>query len=354
MEKGFLATHRLMVKTMKTMILNWTKNCLAVCQGADFILGGFGGLLVGEGIAEKLEVPFVQAHVQPITPTSEFPGLLTFGSLRNAKGIVNRLSHSITRQVFWQPLRTAVNTARRDVLGLPPTRFLGNVGLLRKPRAAILYGYSPRLLPRPKDWDAGIHVTGYWFLDPDPSWSPPPALNKFLDSGPMPIAIGFGSMSSQDAEATARLVLDAAQQSGQRVVLISGWGGMDAANLPDWAFLIDSVPHSWLFPRTSLAVHHGGAGTTGAALRAGIPSVIVPFGADQPFWGWLLSSKGLGACPCPRNKLTAGKLAAAISQTLANSKVRERTAELGRCIRSEDGVREAVTVLEQVVGAGCG
>jgi len=103
-------------------------------------------------------------------------------------------------------------------------------------------------------------------------------------------------MSSRDAEATTRLVLAAAEQSRQRVVLLAGWGVMADADLPDSAFLTDAVPHSWLFPRCSLAVHHGG---TGAAVRASIPSVVVPFAADQPFWGWLLASKGVGACCAP-------------------------------------------------------
>lgn len=347
MERGFWATHKLMVEKAGQMIRDTMGECLAACEGAEVIIGGFGGMIVGESVAEKLGVPFVQAHLQPLAATAEYPGLLSLPWLRGV-GLANRLSHAVSKQVFWQPMRGAVNAARRDVLGLPPCRFWGSVGVVRRPGDVILYGYSPALLPRPTDVGAGHHVTGYWFLDHDGGWTPPPGLAEFLDAGPPPVAIGFGSMSSRDAEATTRLALAAAEQSGQRVVLLAGWGGMSAADLPATAFLTAAVPHSWLFPRCSLAVHHGGAGTTGAALRAGVPSVVVPFAADQPFWGWLLSSKGLGASCGSRRRLTAAKLARAITTTLANKMVLERTAEMGHRVRQEDGVREAVAVLESV------
>lgn len=345
---GLLASHLLMLSVVRSFLLPWMKECLVACKGADLILGGFGGMLMGEAIGEKLGIRFVQAHVQPITSTSEFPGLVTFEWLRNFKGWVNRLSHFLTCQVFWQPLRKSVNIARREVLDLPPARFWGNVGICPNPGDVVLYGYSPSLLPRPGDWPPGAHVTGYWTLDRSESWTPPPELVQFLEAGPKPIAIGFGSMSSGDADSTTHLVLDAAKKAGQRVVLLSGWGGMKSEDLPDFACLLETAPHAWLFPRCSLAVHHGGAGTTGAALRAGIPSIIIPFAADQPFWAWLLASKGLGTSPCIRKRLTSQKLAQAIESTLANPDMLERASELGKQIRQEDGVANAVAILESL------
>lgn len=345
MEKGFWATHKLMTEKAGRMIRDTARECLAACEGSDLILAGFGGMIVGESVAERLGVPFVQAHLQPLATTAEYPGLLSLPWLRGV-GLANRLSHAASKQVFWQPMRAAVNAARRDVLGLPPCRFWGSVGAIRRPGDVILYGYSQALLARPKDVGAGHHVTGYWFLDHDEGWTPPTKLVEFLEAGPPPVAIGFGSMSSRDAEATTRLALAAADRSGQRVVLLAGWGGMSNAELPATAFLIDSVPHSWLLPRCSLAVHHGGAGTTGAALRAGIPSVTVPFAADQPFWGWLISARGLGACCGPRRRLTADRLATAIRDVLGDASVRRRAAEMGKRVRAEDGVAEAVHFLE--------
>lgn len=347
MERGFWATHKLSMSKFSEMACETARDCLKACADADIIIGGFGGMIIGESVAEKLGVPFVQAHLQPLATTAEYPGILSLKWLRGL-GIANRLSHAVTKEVFWQLSRSAVNTARREVLGLPPSRFWSNAGVIRKPGEIIMYGYSPSLLPRPKDWQTGQHITGYWFLDDDAGWSPPEDLTKFIEAGPPPIAIGFGSMISRDAEATTRLALKAAEASGQRVVLIAGWGGLSKADLPDSAYLIESIPHSWLFPRCSLAVHHGGAGTTGAALRAGIPSVIVPFGADQPFWGWLLSSKHLGTNAGARKHLTHTKLAQAISTTLSNKSILERTSEIGRKIREEDGVGEAILLLDQI------
>lgn len=162
-------------------------------------------------------------------------------------------------------------------------------------------------------------------------------------------------MSSRDSEATTKLVLDAVSKTGGRVILLSGWGNMGRSELPDWAFAVESVPHDWLFPRVALSVHHGGAGTTGASLRAGIPSVVVPFGADQPFWGWLLYSRGLGSPPIPRKRLTAEKLASAIQFVMEDDAMRQRASEVGRKIRGEDGVARAIEVLETLSGrSSCG
>ena len=154
-------------------------------------------------------------------------------------------------------------------------------------------------------------------------------------------------MSSKDADATTKIVLDAIRISRCRAVLLSGWGGFSDSQLPDNVFCIDSVPHDWLFPRMALSVHHGGAGTTGATLRAGIPSVIVPFSADQPFWGWIIESQGLGYSRVSRKKLTSTVLADQITSALTNSQIRNRTAEVGRTIRNEGGVTRAVNLLEK-------
>jgi sterol 3beta-glucosyltransferase len=345
MEKGFLATHKLMIEKAGHMFREQMQSLLAACEGSDAILGGFGGMLSGEAVAEKLGVPFIQAHVQPLTPTGVYPGLLSMRGLRWC-GPANRLSHEISRQAFWQPLRGAVNTARKAVLGLPPTRFWGNVGRVRKQDDLILYGYSPSLLPRSEKWPVQVVVTGYWFLDRTGEWVPPPGLSEFLAAGPPPIAVGFGSMGSSDAELTAKLILDAIEKTNQRVVLLSGWGGMSASDLPSWAFKADSVPHDWLYPQCAAAVHHGGAGTTGAALRAGIPSVVIPFAADQPFWGWLMTQKKLGDCPAPRKRLTSDRLAKSILKILGDNEVRNRSAEMGNRIRTEDGVASAVEAIE--------
>ena len=158
----------------------------------------------------------------------------------------------------------------------------------------ILYGYSPAVIPPPADWGADVHVTGYWFLDPAEDWTPDAALADFLAAGPPPVYVGFGSMSSRNPEETANLILDALARAGQRGIIHAGWNGLQRSDLPGSVMMVDGVPFAWLFPRVAAVVHHGGAGTTSAGLRAGVPSVVVPFFGDQPYWGQRVADLGVG------------------------------------------------------------
>jgi UDP:flavonoid glycosyltransferase YjiC (YdhE family) len=255
----------------------------------------------------------------------------------------------VNRLFFWM-LKDTLNGCRREVLGLPalPWRAYATLDVGRLP---ILYGYSPALLPKPPDWGDWLHVTGFWFLDGAEHWQPPGELARFLDAGPPPVYVGFGSMVEREAERLTRLAVDALQQSGRRGVLLSGWSGLGGSALPETILRVDSVPHEWLFPRTAVVVHHGGAGTTAAALRAGVPSVSVPFFADQAFWGWCVHQSGAGAPPVPRQRLTVERLAGAIGRA-TQAEVRQRAADLGQRIRAEAGVAEACKWVEHYLAAG--
>ncbi len=204
------------------------------------------------------------------------------------------------------------------------------------------------MIPPPADWDGQLHVTGYWFLDPVDDWTPPADLSEFLQAGSPPIFIGFGSMSTRNPAETTDLILQAVARTGQRAILLSGWGGLRKTNLPDTVFMVESVPFAWLFPRVAAVVHHGGAGTTSAGLRAGVPTIIIPFFADQPFWGQRVAKLGVGPAPIPRKQLTAERLAQAIQTAVSNQAMRQRAAELGTKIRAEDGIARAVEVIQQV------
>ena len=155
--------------------------------------------------------------------------------------------------------------------------------------------------------------------------------------GARALYIGFGSMSNRNPQEAANLIVKALELSKQRGIILSGWGGLQKADLPKSVFMVDSVPFSWLFPRVGAAVHHGGAGTTAFGFRSGIPSIIVPFFADQPFWGHLVAKLGVGPEPIPRKKLTVERLAKAIEKSLNDQKMRQRAADLGLKIQAEDG-----------------
>jgi sterol 3beta-glucosyltransferase len=241
------------------------------------------------------------------------------------------------------------NRFRTRILGLPPQRRFANM-LVRADGlpVPILYPYSPALLPVPGDFPPHVHVTGAWFLDRPATWRPDPALEQFLDAGP-PVYVGFGSMSGKQASGRAQIVLDALAETGQRGLLARGWGGLEVTGLPNNVQLIEAAPHDWLFPRMAAVVHHGGAGTTAAGLRAGKPTVICPFLGDQPFWGTLVHARGVGPHPIPQRQLTASRLAAAISMAVHNPEMRQRAAGLGARMQAEDGVANAVGIVERVV-----
>jgi UDP:flavonoid glycosyltransferase YjiC (YdhE family) len=249
-----------------------------------------------------------------------------------------RLSHRLTAAGIGMLVGPATRRVRAE-LGLParpaPPR----------PGSPVLYGYSPVVVPKPPEWGPERRITGYWTLDGG-DWSPPAELAAFLDAGPPPVCIGFGSMVGDDPAGLASLVVRAARRAGTRAVLLSGWGGLDAERIAsDDVLVLDQAPHDRLLPLCSAVVHHGGAGTTGAGLRAGVPSVVVPFGMDQPFWASRVAALGAGPTPLPRRRLTAEALADALRAT-TRPEMRDRAAQIGRVLRREDGVRRAVANLD--------
>jgi sterol 3beta-glucosyltransferase len=261
----------------------------------------------------------------------------------------NRLSHDIAQQMIWQTYRLADNQARRHVLQLAPAPFRGSFTSLQQQKQLIPYGYSPRVVPPPRDWGDFIQVTGYWFLDPPAGWQPPMDLVNFIQSGTPPVYIGFGSMVNSKAGETTDLVLKALARTGQRGVLSAGWGGLKKEALPQTVFMVDSLPFGWLFPQMAAIVHHGGAGTTSIGLWAGVPAIVTPFMGDQPFWGQRVFELGVGPRPVPLRRLTVDRLADAIQQAVSDKVMQEKATRLGKRIRAENGIARAVEVIEQVI-----
>lgn len=344
-EKGFTATHTLLVTMIRKNIPEWGETILSECAGCDLLVGSVLGSLIGPTVAERLGIPFIQAHVQPWTPSGALQPMIAPGLMSVAPGWVRRMGHEAFRQLFWLPVKDAVRDLRRKLL-LDPDPGLAPLGRAA-PGQPMLYGFSEVLIPRPPDWPKDAEVTGYWFLDLAQGWTPPEALARFLDDGPPPICVGFGSMSSADAAATTRLVLEAVEGAGVRAILLAGWGGLKTESMPEGVIALDSAPHDWLLPKCSVSVHHGGAGTTGASLRAGIPSVIVPFTADQPFWARCVVKRGLGLAAPPRRALTSTALRQQISSALGDEGLRERARLGGIAIRGENGVGRAVGRIEK-------
>lgn len=300
---------------------------------------------VGHHVAEQLDIPAIAAHLQPIGQTGAFPYMMFPQSPSLGSGY-NRATHALSE---WLTLRAfAPMTARwRQELGLPPVTIREATRL----RIPTLHGYSPQVVPTPADWGAWHHVTGYWFLEAPGDWQPPDELVSFLAAGSPPVCVGFGSMGSRDPAGTTRVVLEALRRAGRRGLLLGGWGGFDLSGLPPEVFALDEAPHDWLFPRMAAVVSHGGAGTTGASLRAGVPTILTPYGMDQPFWGHRVAQLGVGPAPIPRKRLTAKRLAIAIEAACEDPKIQERAGSLGERIRAEHGVERAVEAFERITAA---
>lgn len=315
------------------------------CQGTDVVI--LTPLATwGYHIAEKLAVPCLMAACIPISPTREFPFLKFANTSRNSfKRILNYTSYPLVEFLFWQQQRKNINRFREQILDLPPLPFLGNRFRKKRPPnlspLPVLYGFSPSVIPRPADWADWLNVTGYWFLDQAVSYQPPKEMLDFIEDGQPPVCIGFGSMTTGNPQLLTEVVIEALAASQQRGILLSGWAGIGNVK-SDNIFLIDSVPHDWLFPRMAAVVHHGGASTTAASLRAGVPTVTVPFFADQPAWGQRLTDLGVSPPPIPYKELSAQALAAAIGVAVNDETMRKQANALGKSIREEDGVANAV------------
>jgi sterol 3beta-glucosyltransferase len=318
---------------------------LAAAQEADGLVSLSAAYYAGETLAELRGIPHVTAVLQPLLATGEFPAPMLPEPPVSSPAL-NRLSHAVSEQLFWQIMRPTFNKVRRD-LGLAPMPLAPAFSRAVRAGREALYAFSRLLVPRPADWPESAMITGFWFLDSDPAWEPPAALAEFLAAGDPPVYVGFGSMNTRDPRRTAELVLRALELSGRRGILLRGWGGMTADDLPPGAIMVDSAPHDWLLPRTAAVVHHGGSGTTGAALRAGVPSVVAPFFADQPFWAGRVAALGVGPEPIPQGALTAEGLARAIDWT-GEPAARRRAAAVGAIVRAEDGVGRAAEVVARV------
>ncbi len=316
--------------------------CREACADADAIITSFLLTVAAHEIALERGIPEIFAQMYPLfVPTGEFPALL-FPRLPVFTAAANRLTHHLYTALFRGSNRLSYGLLRRRYPELPPLH--GWPFDSPTPPLTVI-GCSPQVIPRPADWPPHAHMTGYWLTDEGVAWTPPDDLATFLADGPPPVYVGFGSMISRDMDAVTATVLEALAWTGQRAVLLGGWGGLGRADLPETVLRIDAAPHDWLFPRMAAVVHHGGAGTTAAALRAGVPAVIVPFAADQAFWAERVRDLGVGPQPIPRRALTVDRLAYAIRVAVEHTPLRERAAALGARLRAEDGVARAVEII---------
>jgi len=299
--------------------------------------------------AEKLGIPLHIMFTMPYSPTQAFPHPLANIQSSNADDhLTNYMSYALIDMLTWQGLGDIINRFRMRSLGLDEISLMWAPGMLQRLQIPHTYCWSPALIPKPKDWGANINISGFYFLDLATNYTPDPDLKAFLDAGPPPVYIGFGSIVLDDPNAMTELLFEAVKKSGQRALISKGWGGMGADELgkPDDVFMLGNIPHDWLFKRVSCVVHHGGAGTTAAGITAGRPTVVVPFFGDQQFWGNMVCRAGAGPEPIPHKQLTADNLSNAILKCLEPQSL-ERAKELADKIAREQGSEEGAQSFHQ-------
>lgn len=315
---------------------------MAAAAGTDVLLTAFGPAPLSRLVAEGFGIPSLGVYLAPGVPTREFapPGRPGTGQLPPADNLAaGRELLARTGSLYADVLRRLrarldLPAATADEPG-PPDDW------------PICHGFSPAVVPRPADWPAPVHVTGYWWPTRPPGWQPPDLLVDFLGAGPPPVFVGFGSMTPAH-ERLHDVVAAAVERAGVRAVVQSGWAELGPAG--DDILVVGDLPHDWLFPRMAAVVHHAGAGTTGAGLRAGVPAVAVPVLVDQPFWADRLHRLGVAPHPLPLHELTADTLTDALRSCLDRSSHRHRATELAHRIRAEDGPATVLSLITQLEG----
>ncbi|MFD8479550.1 glycosyltransferase [Kitasatospora sp. NPDC059673] len=309
--------------------------------GADVLLLSTSTAPLGWHVAEALGAASAGVYLQPVEPTGEFGPVV--GGARSLGRWGNRAAGRAALGVVDRLHRDAV-TELRARLGLPPLSGPAMRRRLVREQWPALHGFSTALVRRPADWRPGLEVVGNWW--PADTGQLPDEVEEFLAAGPAPVFIGFGSMGAGQGERLGRLAVEALRAAGQRGVLQAGWAGLTAD--ADDVLTVGQLDHAALFPRMAAVVHHAGAGTAAATLRAGAPSVPVPVTADQPFWARRLTAIGAAVAPIPFDGLTAERLAAAIRRACAEPSHREHAAAAAARMAKEDGAGRVADLVAQL------
>ena len=340
---GFLGELEKSLRDVAPVLLN---DLYHACDGADAMMCTYFGSLY-YSIAEKHHIPCIQTHYFPmdpndLTPISSAPG-------QHLGKVWNRTSYKLGYLLIGILEKRYLTKWRRDngmEVRKPQTKPDYHVNGHTVP---VIYAVSPMVLPRAKNWGEHIHMSGFWWDERPVDYTPDPALAEFLRAGDEPVYIGFGSMVSGDMGELAEIIRQAVKLSGVRAVVALGWGQQEAKTKDANIFYVKSVPHDWLFPHMAGAVHHGGAGTTATSLRHALPTLVVPFGGDQPFWAERVYAAGCGPKAIPRDKLTAENLAEGLRALISNPEYTRNAACIGEALRNEHGCANAADLIEKAV-----
>jgi sterol 3beta-glucosyltransferase len=337
-----------MTRLASRMMEDLARGIVGAARGAEVLLVHRLAMLHGRLVARAMGVPALVLELFPsgIAPTREFLPAV-FGA-RSLGGWGNRAVHRVLRWSGAAPSRLAASLRdfQREI-GLAPETVTGLYRRMDAGRWPIYHGFSAAVVPRPPDWREGLEVVGYFWPWRSPEWRPPAELLDFLDAGPPPVFIGFGSLVLQQGERLAEIVSAAVREAGVRAVVQAGWGRLTADTGRGDVLCVGTVPHDWLFPRVAAVVHAASAGVTGAGLRAGVPAVPIPAMNDQPFWAGRLVRLGVSPGAIRFQRLSAARLASLVREAVSQPSFRRGAQALAARVRAEDGAGRVIEALRR-------
>ncbi len=316
----------------------------AVDDRTDLLLLSTTTAPLGWHLTEATGVASLGVYLVPTAPTGDFPPVVTASRSLGRAG--NRMAGRLALRMTDRLYEPAVARLRHR-LQLSP---LSPSAMRRRQERAdwpALHGFSTALVPRPADWRPGLEVVGNWWPHHDQDGRLPKDLEDFLGAGPRPVLVGFGSMAGGDGERLSGIAVRALRRAGLRGILQAGGAGL-AADGGDDVLTVGDVPHALLFPRLAAVVHHAGAGTSAAALRAGVPAVTVPVTADQPFWAGRLAALGAATDPIPFRSLTAERLADALGRVVGEQASARAAARAAQHMAAEDGAGRVLAAVQRL------
>lgn len=326
---------------MKDYGVLMTKDFYNACLGSELIIY-HPGVTIGYFAAEKLGIPSILASPFPIHKTKEVLSVVMYGKTKSNPLAIS-LSYTLIQGMLWLASSSSVKSFWKNEFKTLPKGFSKPYEKHNDARHPALISCSNHIFERPADWNEHIHQYGYWFVEEPRDYVPSKELDDFLKQGDPPVYVGFGSMAiSGKIEELGELAIEALRKIGKRGI-ISGMGS--PSNIGTDMMVIDDVPHTWLFDHVEAVCHHGGAGTSAAGFRAGVPSIIIPFSNDQFAWAYRAYDLGIGSKPLNKKELTVEKLISAFRYALQEPII-SNSKEMGRKIRQENGAYECAAIIK--------
>ena len=321
----------ILMKKSRSVITEFLKEMYRNTQGMDAVIATMIPYGAYDG-AEKQRIPCIYTLLNPAVPTNEFPTVVA----PHIPKVLYKVSHKCLEKGFWLCFKKSCNKLRKKEWSLAKLTSCP-IDILRKNNVPTLLGYSEAIVSKPRDWSENEIITGYWQRESKTEYKPNSELVEFLEAGDRPpIYIGFGSMPIGDVDNLLTMIQKALKICNERAIVFLSYNKRVQFEHDERIFLTDSVPHSWLFPRVAATVIHGGAGTCAASLKAGKPTIVIPFMGDQIFWGEQIYKKGAGPKPILYKLLNAAKLAELIN-AVKNKQIIENAKHIGEALQKENG-----------------